>query len=36
MFLDKSLHKLDVLAQNIQYILIWQEVGQDKTKETRV
>ena len=35
-FLDKSPQKLDVISLSIQYILILQEVEQDKTKETVV
>ena len=34
--LDQSPPKLDVFALNLQYILILQEVGHDKTKETLV
>ena len=31
-FLDQSPQKLDVFVLNLQYILILQDVGQDKTK----
>ena len=34
--LDQSPQKLDVFALNLQYILILQEIGHDKTKETLV
>ena len=34
--LDQSSQKLDVFALNLQYILILQEVGHNKTKETLV
>ena len=33
-FLDQFPLKLDVFVLNLQYILILQEVGHDKTKET--
>ena len=33
---DQSPQKLDVFVLNLKYILILQEVGQSKTKETPV
>ena len=35
-FLDQSPKKLDVFVLNLLYILILQEVGQNKAKETLV